>query len=59
MTNKPPPLNRGYNRDPNIQALKKGGVYSSGVYIRVVAPGLGTGPLCRSPSYGVIAGEDN
>ena len=27
---KPPPLNRDYNRDPNIWALKGGGVLNSG-----------------------------
>ena len=30
MINKPSPLNRDYNRDPNIEALKKRGVINHG-----------------------------
>ena len=32
MINKPPPLNRDYNRDPNIKALKRGGVIIPGLH---------------------------
>ena len=30
VMNKPPPLNRDYNRDPNIKALKKRGFINHG-----------------------------
>ena len=30
MKNKPPPLNRDYNRDPNIKALKRRGFVNHG-----------------------------
>ena len=30
LVNKPPPLNRDYNRDPNIQALKRRGFINHG-----------------------------
>ena len=33
MIKKPPPLNMGYNRNPRIEALKRKGVYQSGLYI--------------------------
>ena len=30
LINKPPPLNRDYNRDPNIHALKRRGFINQG-----------------------------
>ena len=32
---KPPPLNRDYNRDPNLKALKSKGVIDHGFTLRV------------------------
>ena len=43
MINVPPPLNRDYNRDPNIKALKGGGLLIMGLH----DPKIGVG--YRSP----------
>ena len=38
MINKPPPLNRDYNRDPNIKALKRRGFINHGSTLSSLAP---------------------
>ena len=35
LINKPPPLNRNYNRDTNMKALQRRGFDQSGIYIKV------------------------
>ena len=53
MIDKPPPLNRDYNRDPNIQALKRRGFINQGSTLalsmgnKTVVPQLFTAEACK------------
>ena len=56
--NKPPPLNRDYNRDPNIKALKTRGFINHGsTLFLVVVPGhsRGSGSCMCATSAGEMA----
>ena len=58
LINKPPPINRDYNRDPNIKALKRGGVINHGsTLFLVVVPGhsKGSGSCMFATSAGEMA----